>query len=98
VGVYCTNLIVAGLVLFAQVRYAAGRGRLFGETMDPRVIKFGGQRILMGPALYAVAMLVAFVSPPLSLAVCAVVPLLYILPGRVDRHWRPQDEVTGDEG
>jgi uncharacterized membrane protein len=34
VVVYCGNLIVAGLVLFAQLRYAAGRGELFDPDLD----------------------------------------------------------------
>jgi uncharacterized membrane protein len=89
ISVYCGNLILAGLTLFAQLRYAAGPGCLFAPDMDPRLIALGGQRILMGPACYALAIGVAFVSPPVSLVLCAVVPLLYLLPGRVDRYWKP---------
>jgi uncharacterized membrane protein len=98
VWVYCSNLIIAGLFLFVQVHYAAGRGHLFDERMNPQLVKFGGRRILMGPAFYAAASLVAFLSPPLSLAVCAIVPLLYIMPGRVDRYWRPTDSALPETG
>jgi uncharacterized membrane protein len=96
VWVYCANLIIAGLLLFSQVRYA-GRRNLFDARMNPQLVKFGGLRILMGPAFYAAASVVAFVSPPLSLAVCAIVPLLYIMPGRVDRYWQPTCDAPEDE-
>jgi uncharacterized membrane protein len=38
--------------------------------------------------LYTVALGTAFLSTSLSLAICAVVPFLYILPGRVDTLWK----------
>jgi uncharacterized membrane protein len=88
VVVYCGNLIAAGLVLYAQLRYAAGPGRLFDADLDPGLVRAGGRRILMGPVLYAAALGLAFVNTQISLAVCALVPALYIVPGRVDRLWR----------
>ena len=42
----------------------------------------------MGPALYTIALGTAFLSTGLSLAICAVVPFLYILPGQVDTLWK----------
>ena len=88
ISIYCANLILAGVVLYAQLRYAAGRGGLFDADMDPRLIRQGGQRILMGPAIYTMAAVAAFFSPSLSLILCVLTPLLYVLPGRVDRHWK----------
>jgi uncharacterized membrane protein len=89
ISIYCAKLILAGVVLYAQLRYAAGRGGLFDADMDPRLVRQGGQRILMGPAIYTVAAGAAFFSPSLSLILCVLTPLLYLLPGRVDRHWKP---------
>jgi uncharacterized membrane protein len=87
IEVYCGNLILGGCLLYAQLRYAAGPGRLFDADMDPALLRAGGRRILMGPALYTVALGLSFVSTGISLAVCALVPVLYILPGRVDQLW-----------
>jgi uncharacterized membrane protein len=89
IAFYCGNLITAGLVLYGQLRYAAGPGRLFDEGVDPEFIRAGGRRTLMGPVLYTVALVIAFVNTGVSLTICALVPLLYILPGRVDMFWRP---------
>jgi uncharacterized membrane protein len=88
VAVYCGNLIAAGLVLYAQLRYADGPGQLFDPGLDPAFIRAGGRRLLMGPTLYAVALLLAFVHTGISLVLCALVPVLYILPGRVDVFWK----------
>jgi uncharacterized membrane protein len=102
VAFYCANLMVAGLVLYAQLRYAAGPGRLFDPDIDPGLIRAAEWRLLMGPSLYAVAFGLAFVSTSVSLIVCALVPVLYILPGRVDAFWRhgpPAKETpAGDSG
>ena len=101
IRVYCGNLILAGFVLYAQLRYAAGRGQLFDHDIDARFITLGGQRILMGPAVYLVASLLAGVLPVLSLVLCGVAPVLYLLPGRVDHYWKnghrqpvPQDNLA----
>jgi uncharacterized membrane protein len=88
VVIYCGSLITAGLILYGQLRYAAGPGQLFDAEIDWSLIQTGGRRILMGPALYTVALGTAFWNTGVGLTVCAVVPLLYIVPGRVDRLWR----------
>jgi uncharacterized membrane protein len=85
--IYCVTLIVAGLLLFGQLRYAAGRGQLFDPDIDPHFIAAGGRRILMGPKIYVAAALLSFFSPSLSLLLCILTPLLYIVPGEVDRYW-----------
>jgi uncharacterized membrane protein len=88
VVVYCGNLIVAGLVLFAQLEYAAGAGRLFDADIDPRFLRLARQRSLMGPAIYLLAAGLAFINTSLSLVLCALTLVLYILPGRVDAYWK----------
>ena len=88
IRVYCGNLILAGAVLFVQLRYAAGRGQLFDDDIDARFVTLGGQRILMGPAVYFVALLLAGVLPIVSLILCGVAPVLYLRPGRVDHYWK----------
>ena|SRR5271157_1224272 len=87
ITIYCLTLIVAGLLLFGQLRYAAGRGQLFDPDIDPRFIAAGGRRILMGPKIYLAAALLSSLSPSLSLLLCILTPLLYMVPGEVDRYW-----------
>jgi hypothetical protein len=56
--------------------------------MHPQAVRGGLKRILLGPALYGISMVLRFVSVWISLAIYVIVPLIYILPGRIDRHWR----------
>jgi uncharacterized membrane protein len=85
--VYCGNLIASGLLLFGQFRYAAGRGQLFDPDIDPAFIAAGLRRILMGPKIYLAAAILSFFSPTLSLLLCILTPMLYMIPGKVDRYW-----------
>jgi uncharacterized membrane protein len=85
--VYCGNLIAAGLLLFGQLRYAAGRGQLFDPDIDPGFIAAAGRRILMGPKIYLIAAVLSVFNPSLSLLLCILTPILYIAPGKVDHYW-----------
>lgn len=42
----------------------------------------------MAPLLYTVAIIISGYEPILCVLIYAFVPLLYLFPGRIDRHWR----------
>jgi len=86
VVVYGANLILIGLVLALQWWYATSGCRLTDPGLDPLLVRQAMRRILMGTAIYLLAIGLSFASPALSLAIYALVPVLYILPGRLDRH------------
>lgn len=83
-AVYGGNLIAVGLVLLLHWRYATSQPAL-SEPVDPRLRREIDRHILMAPALYAAAIALGFVSTWISLAIYAFVPVLYIVPNRVDR-------------
>ena len=85
--VYGLNLIVVGLALFTHWRYASRGGRLVDGELDPVFLRMVDRRILLAPACYLLAIGVAYLSPPISLAIYVVVPLLYLLPARFDRQF-----------
>jgi uncharacterized membrane protein len=87
IRVYCGNLILAGFILYAQLQYAV-RGQLLDHDIDARFVRIAGLRILMGPALYLVACLFSVVSPNISIILCGLAPVLYLLPGSVDQYWK----------
>jgi len=91
VVLYGVNLIAIGLVLALQWWYATSNHRLTDDDLDPLLVRQVMRRILMGPLAYLLAIGLSFASPALSLAIYALVPLLYILPGRVDRHLSAPD-------
>jgi TMEM175 potassium channel family protein len=87
---YGANLIVVGAVLFVHWRYATSGRRLVDPKLDPALIRMASRRILRAPVAYVGAVALAFISVPVSLAIYALVPLLYILPGRIDQYWGRQ--------
>lgn len=86
VVIYGGNLILIGLVLYAHWWYATSGHRLTDEHLDPLLVRRAARRILTGPVAYLLAIGLSFVNPAASLVIYALVPLLYILPGRLDRH------------
>ena len=85
--VYGVNLVAIGLILYGHWLYATSRHRLVESDLDPRVIRFASRRILIGPVMFALASIISFVSARASLIILTLVPLVYLFPGKVDRHW-----------
>lgn len=87
IAVYGGNMIAIGLTLALHWWYATARRRHVDPDVHPGLVRAAMSRVLMGPLLYLVAIVLSFFSPEWSLALCALVPILYILPGRLDIHW-----------
>ncbi|HKC74675.1 MAG TPA: TMEM175 family protein [Chloroflexota bacterium] len=87
--IYGANLIVVGLVLYLHWWYATTNHRLVDADLDPHVVRLATTRILMAPVIYVVAIGLSFVpsvGTALSISIYVLVPVLYILPGHIDRH------------
>jgi len=85
--VYGLNLIMVGGFLYAHWRYATHNHRLVERNIPPELVRLAKHRILVGPVASAMAACLSFVNVRLSLALFALIPLLYLIPGRIDRHW-----------
>jgi uncharacterized membrane protein len=88
VAVYGLNLLIVGLTLYLVWWYASADHRLVDPDLDAATVRIASRRILTGPVAYLVALVISLVSLPLTLIVYAAVPLLYILPARIDRTFR----------
>ena len=86
-AIYGANLVVIGLILHGHWWYATRRSRLVDRDLDPRVVRLAARRILIGPAMFMLAIGAAFFSTTVSLLIYLLAPLVYVLPGRIDRHW-----------
>lgn len=86
IAVYGGNLIAIGLTLALHWWYATNR-RHVDPDIRPGLVRAAMFRVLMGPLLYLLGIVISFFSTELSLALYALVPVLYILPGRLDIHW-----------
>ena len=87
VMIYGGNIMALGLTLYLQWWYATSGHRLVGRDLEPEMVRKGTQRMLGGAAVYGCAVLLALISPILSLILYAVIPVFYILPSPVDHHW-----------
>jgi uncharacterized membrane protein len=95
--VYGLNLIMVGGFLYAHWWYATHNHRLVGSEIHPEVVRLAKSRILTGPATSILAISVSFVSRRLSLAIFALIPLLYLIPRRIDYHWLVAREKDSEE-
>ena len=86
-AVYGLNLIMVGGFLYAHWWYATHNHRLVERDIHPELVGLAKRRILMGPVASIVAVCLSIVSSRLSLALFALMPLIYLIPGRIDRHW-----------
>jgi uncharacterized membrane protein len=94
--VYAGTLLITGLVLQSLWWYATSRFRLVDRNIDPRLVQRATRRNLTGPLIYLLAIGISLFSVPASLALFFLVPLYYIFPGRIDRHWarRPTSRIN----
>jgi uncharacterized membrane protein len=85
-ALYGINLLVAGVFLWLHWVYATGGRRLVASDLSDEVVHSARRRTEMGLAVYLVATVFAFLWLPISLILFAMMPIAYMLPGRVDRH------------
>lgn len=88
---YGLNLIAVGAMLYASFWYATVHHHLVDPDLDLAIVRSGQRRILMGPCVAAVSILLTFLNTDVSLGSFVVFPILFILPGRIDRFWRRQE-------
>ena len=105
--IYGGTLVVTGLVLQLLWWYASSHSRLVDREIDPGLVQRATRRNLTAPLIYLLAIGVSFLSVQASLVFFILVPVFYILPGRIDQHWtqRPARSIgesrgspDGDEG
>jgi uncharacterized membrane protein len=95
--IYAGTLVITGLVLQALWWYATSGYRLVDRNIDPRLVQRTTRRNLTGPLLYLLAIGISLFSVPASLVLFFLVPLYYIFPGRIDRHWAQRPTARLDE-
>lgn len=81
--VYGGTLLLGGVLHFVHWNYAVNHG-LVTEEATPEVAEVMRERISMGVVVYLVATLVGAFLPKVGLVLFATMPVLYMLPARVD--------------
>jgi uncharacterized membrane protein len=80
---YGLSHAVAGLSLAGMWVYAAWDRRLIGAEVEAETIRAMLRTTLAAPALYAAGAALSFASVPASIALYALIPVLYIAPQRL---------------
>jgi uncharacterized membrane protein len=80
-AVYCATLLAMGAT-FSAIWIIAARGGLFIQELSERQVRVLLVRNLAGQVAYVIALGLAFVSAAAALALCGLVALYYVLPGR----------------
>ena len=75
-------LTLAGVIYNMLWRYAAAGRRLLRRSADQQLVDAITREFSLGPVLYAVATLLAFLNVWLSLAIHALLALIYVVPNR----------------
>lgn len=108
VVIYGACLAVTGIVLDIMRGYATQKHRLVDKDLNLHLIRVARRRNLTGPAIYLLGIVVTFIpfnvygfgSIQVCLALYILVPILYILPGRIDSYWaggiREKRQKTSD--
>jgi uncharacterized membrane protein len=76
-ALFALVLMVAGIAFNLMWRHAA-RGGLFWEGVSPTAVSRATARGVLGPALYGLAAVLAFVLPVASWALFIATPLIYV--------------------
>jgi uncharacterized membrane protein len=83
---YGLNLIASGILISALWIYANNGHRLVHDNIDPKLVRIALKYMLMAPIAYAIGIAVSFWSITASLYLYAIIPILYILPSKLDSY------------
>jgi hypothetical protein len=80
-----STMAAAGFVFSALWFYAVQQYLRSERRIDRRFIRDASMWTLGYPASYVVATVLALVDPWMSIALYAIIPIVYLLPGVIDR-------------
>jgi uncharacterized membrane protein len=95
VVIYGASLAVTGVMLDVMRWYATSHHRLVDKDLDLQLIRAARRRNLTGPVIYVLGIIISFIPLTIAgiggvqvcLALYVLVPIVYILPGRIDSYW-----------
>ena len=88
-AVYGGFMVASGSCLYGHWVYATRHRRLVASTLHEAAVRAMKDRIAFGIVGYGIAFGLAFFWPLGSIFIYVAMPILYLLPGRIDQHLRP---------
>lgn len=84
--VYGLNLSLCNLSLYAQWSYGIRRAGFLERDLPDEVRSAAKISFLISPLIYAVAIIISFWLPIISLMFFIITPLLYLIPNKLDKY------------
>ena len=88
---YGLNLLAIQIAMYLTFWYATFHHHLVEAGLNDRFIWMARRRMIIGPGFSTAAVLLAFLDPVLSLGAYVLYPIVFVVPGRIDRLWRRQE-------
>jgi uncharacterized membrane protein len=86
ISVYGLNLSLCNLTLYAQWLYGIRRKDLIERELPMEVRKEARRLFILSPLVYPLAIILSFVYPVASIAIYVIIPILYLLPNKLDKY------------
>ena len=83
---YAINLSLCNLTLYAQWRYGINRETLLHREIPLEVKKEATFLFLLSPIVYAIAIIISFFYPAVSIIIFVITPLVYLVPSKLDKY------------
>lgn len=80
IGFYTANLALCGMMMQGNLLYATKDPLMLHDVMDQRVFRGIRAAYMVGPILYALAFLIATLSPIVGFAICVLIPIATFFP------------------
>jgi uncharacterized membrane protein len=92
---YGSVMLFAGLSFSWMRYYAFFIGQLTYADIDRDLLKRAMIKSVFNPTLHLLAVLLAFVSTKLAITLYFVIPMLFFVPSRLERHTVQRDRTLG---
>jgi len=83
---YGVNLSLCNLTLYAQWVYGINRPSLLTRELPAEVRTEARKLFILSPVIYPVAIVLSFFVPLVSIIIYVAVPVLYLLPNKLDKY------------
>ncbi len=84
--VYGLNLSFCNLALYAQWTYGINRNGFLERELPDEVKKEAKISFLISPVVYAIAIIISFWMPVVSVIIFILTPILYLIPNKLDKY------------
>ena len=83
---YGVNLSLCNLTLYCQWLYGISKPHMLHREIPAGIKKEAHLQFLLSPVVYAIAIVMSFYIPWISIAIFIVTPILYLIPSKLDKY------------